>query len=288
MDFAKVLTDGEFKSIGNISQNKIKQLAFVESEKYLPLLLECPNISCIVTTEEIAAAVPDSLGVLVSNNPRISFYQIHNFLAQKTAFYGIPTPTFISRSSKIHPRAYVAESNVKIGERCYIGPNAMILENSILEDDIIVRAGSIIGTEGFRFERIGNEILPIMHAGGVLIHRGVEIQANSCIATAKFGGDFTEIGEYTKIDNLVHIAHNVVIGKRCAIIAGAIVAGSTVVGDDVWIGPNACISDQLRVGNNSFITMGSIVTKDVPSGQRVTGNFAIDHRKFIEFLKSIA
>jgi UDP-3-O-[3-hydroxymyristoyl] glucosamine N-acyltransferase len=283
----EVIRDGEFESLGNITQNKLKQLSFVEDRRYLSSLPLDSNISCILTTHELAPLVPKSMGIIVSNNPKISFYRIHNHLARNTNFYGLPSKTTIKDSTKIHPKAYVAEEGVCIGENCNVGPNAIILENTILEDDVIIRAGSVIGTEGFRFERVEKEILPIYHIGGVLLHKRVEIQANSCIASAKFGGDFTEIGEDTKIDNLVHIAHNAKIGKRCLIAASAIVAGSSIIGDDVWIGPNACISNKLVVEDNAFITMGSVVTRNVDRGQKVTGNFAIDHDKFIESIKRI-
>lgn len=284
----EVICEGEFSSLGNISQNKPGQLAFLENEKYLPSLTSSSNITCVLTRRELAPLMPERLGVIVSENPRISYYEIHNFLAKETDFYGKPFDSIISDSAKVHPRAYIAEKNVSIGDGCCIGPNASILENSVLEEDVVIRAGSVIGTEGFRFERIKDGVMPIAHVGGVLIHERAEIQANTCVASAKFGGDFTIIGEDTKIDNLVHIAHNVVLGKRCLIAACALVAGSTVVGDDVWIGPNACISNKLTVGDKAFITMGSVVTRNVAPGQKVTGNFAVDHSKFINFVKSIS
>ncbi len=281
----EVAVDGKFESLGLITSETPKMLTFIEEDKYLLLLLKNPNVSCVITTEELSSSIPDGLGVGVSKNPRKSFFEIHNYLAENTEFYGKPFDTEIVNSAKIHPTAYVAKKNVKIGERCYIGPNVSILENSILENDVIVRAGSVIGTEGFEFIHLDKEIMPVIHAGGVLIHNNVEIQGNSCIDKAVFG--FTEIGEYTKIDNLVHIAHNVKIGKRCLLIAHAMIGGSVVIGDDVWIGPSSSIVPEVKIGNGATISIGSVVTKDVAPGQRVTGNFAIDHDKFIAFLKTI-
>jgi UDP-3-O-[3-hydroxymyristoyl] glucosamine N-acyltransferase len=285
---ARVVAEGEFSCLGNIDQNKPCQMAFVESAKYIPLLKSCSNITCVVTRDELVKLMPEGLGVMVSEHPRRSYYEIHNRLARETNFYGRPVKTVISDSSDVHPRAYVAGNNVRIGERCLIGPNVSILENSLIEDDVIIRAGSVISSEGFRFERFDKEIIPVLHTGGVHIHKGVEIQANTCVDRAKFGGDYTVIGESTKIDNLVHIAHNVVIGKRCMIAACALVAGSTVVGDEVWIGPNATISNKLSVGEGAFITMGAVVTRNVSPNQRISGNFAIDHGKYIDFIKSIS
>ncbi|MDY6833875.1 MAG: UDP-3-O-(3-hydroxymyristoyl)glucosamine N-acyltransferase [Chloroflexota bacterium] len=203
-----------------------------------------------------------------------------------TGFYWKDFNNQIANSAQIHPTAYIESKNVRIGERCEIGPNVSILENSILEDDIVIRAGAVVGTLGFEFKRILGRIVPVIHAGGVFIHNRVELQANSCVSKDIFGG-FTEIGDDTKIDNLVHIAHGVVIGKRCLLAACAMIAGSVIIGDDVWIGPSASVSSEIVIGDRASITLGSVVTKNVASGQKVTGNFAIDHDRFISFLKTI-
>ncbi len=282
----EVVRDGDFQSLGSITENKPQQLAFIENVKDIPKQLETSSITCIITLKDLVSSIPQELGLGVSDNPRKTFYEIHNYLAKETNFYWKNFKTQISSSAKIHPTVYVAERNVRIGDDCMIEPNASILENSILGNNVVVRVGTVVGTEGFEFERIERQIMPVVHAGGVLIHSRVEIQANCCIAKGVFG-DFTELDEDTKINNLVHIGHNVRIGKRCMIGALATVSGSTSIGDDVWIGPSASISSEIRVGDGAFVTIGSVVTKDVASGQRVTGNFAIDHEKFIAFIKSI-
>lgn len=279
----EIVIDGEFKSLGLVTHNNPKQLVFIEDSKYLPTLLKKPNISSAITTEELVPSIPEGLGIGISKSPRKSFYEIHNYLAKDTNFYWKLFKTEIASSAKIHPTAYVAERNVHIGERCEIGPNVSILENTILEDDVIVRARSVIGTEGFEFERTGEKIMPAIHAGGVLLHNRVEIQANCCVCKALFGS-FTEIGEDTKVGSLIYISHNVIIGKRCLLAPCAQVGGSTIIGDDVWIGPSASISSLVEIGDGASVTIGSVVPKNVAPGQRVTGNFAIDHDKFIAFL----
>ena len=284
--YIEVVIDGKIESLGFVAYNNPKQLVYIEDIKYLPLLLRNSNISSVITTEELVSSIPEGLGIGISKNPRESFYKIHNYLAKNTDFYWKTFKTEIASSAKIHSTAYVVERNVRIGKRCYIEPNVSILEGSTVNDDVIIRAGSVIGTEGFEFNRKGREIMPVIHAGGVLLHNRVEIQANCCVSKAVFGG-FTEIGEDTKLDNLVHIAHNVIIGKRCLLAACAMVAGSAKIGDDVWIGPSASISSEVVIGDGASITFGSVVTKNVDPGKRVTGNFAIDHDKFIAFLKTI-
>jgi len=282
----EVVRDGEFKSLGPITYNNPEQLGFVEDAKYLPKLLNKTNITCIITTPDLSLRIPEGLGIGVSANPRKAFYEIHNYLAKETDFYWKSFKTEIASSAKIHSTAYVAQRNVRIGDGCEIGSNVSILENSILESNVVVRAGTTIGAEGFQFSRIGEEIVPAVHAGGVLLHRGVEVFTNSCICRALFGG-FTEIGEDTKINNLVHIGHGATVGKKCFIGVSAVVTGSAVIGDDVWIGPSATVCSEVVVGNQASITVGSVVTKDVAPGQRVTGNFAIDHEKFLSFMRKM-
>jgi UDP-3-O-[3-hydroxymyristoyl] glucosamine N-acyltransferase len=101
---------------------------------------------------------------------------------------------------------------------------------------------------------------------------------------ALFGG-FTEIGDDTVVDNLVQVAHGVSIGRRCRIVACAAVGGSSIIGNDVWIGPNAIISSAIRIGDGARVSLGSVVIRDVPPGGRVSGNFAIDHERFMKLFK---
>jgi UDP-3-O-[3-hydroxymyristoyl] glucosamine N-acyltransferase len=195
-------------------------------------------------------------------------------------------PSEISEEAIIHPKAYIADKNVRVGRGTVIEPGVTILERTVIGEDVILRAGCTLGSQGFEFKRIDGKILNVAHAGGLMIGNRVEIQANSALSRSIFGG-FTELGEDTKLDNLVHIAHNVTIGKRCFLAACAMIAGSVSIGNDVWIGPGASISSGITIGDDAQITIGSVVTRDVLHNQRVTGNFAIEHKRFLAFLKSI-
>jgi len=285
--FVRVVRNGEFKSLGFITVNTPAQLAYIEDTIYLAELDNKPNIACVITTPELTPSIPPNMGLAVSSTPKKAFYNVHNYLAKDTNFYWKPFKRRVSSTAHVDPTAYVAPNNVWIGERCEIEPHVSILPNSIIGDNVIIRAGVVIGTEGFQFERTQDEILRVIHAGGVLVGNRVEIQANCCVSKSLFGG-FTELGDDTKLDNLVHIAHNVIIGKRCFLAACVMIAGTVTIGDDVSIGPSASISSAgIVIGDKAVITTGSVVTQDVAPGQRVTGNFAIDHDKFIAFLRGI-
>jgi len=186
----EVVRDGEFESLGLVTHNSPRQLVFIEDVMYIPRLLEKNNVTCAITTRDIVSLIPRQKSLAISETPRKSFFDIHNYLALSTDFYGKPFNTEIASTAKTHPTAYIAPQNVRIGEGCEIGPNVSILEGTVLEDDVIIRAGVVMGTEGFEFERIGEEIIPVNHAGGVIVHKRVEIQANCCISKAVFGGHY--------------------------------------------------------------------------------------------------
>jgi UDP-3-O-[3-hydroxymyristoyl] glucosamine N-acyltransferase len=284
-DSLSVLRDGEFRTLGLVTHTTAGMLVFAEAERFLPALLARDNVSCVLTNEALSKQLPERLGVAISAQPRVDFIRLHNRLAE-TDFYFAPFPSEIAASARVHPRAYVAEKNVRIGERVLIEPNASVLERSILEDDVVIRAGCVIGGEGFQFARIGDQLLPMVHAGGVRLERGVEAQNQSCVDRALFGG-FTTVGQHTKLDNFVHIAHNCQLGKRNLIAACAMLAGTVTTGDDVWIGPQAAISSEVTLGARAHVTLGAVVTRDVPEGEHVSGNFAIRHARFLEFLRGI-
>ncbi len=282
----ELVRDAEFEHLGWVRSALPHTLTFLGNEKFLPHLLANPLISGVITTAELLSKMPDHLGVMVTPHPLKTFYQLHNHLANHTDFYWQDFATQISALAKVHARAYVAEKNVRIGKGTVIEPGVTILEHSIIGENVIVRAGVTIGSQGFEFKRIEEKIVSIAHAGGVRIGNGVEIQANGALSRSVFGG-FTELGEDTKLDNLVHIAHNVKVGKRCLIAACAMIAGSVTIGDDVWIGPGASLSSEICIGDRASITIGAVVTQNVAAGEKVTGNFAIEHSKYISFLKSI-
>lgn len=281
----RVVRDGAFASVGFVSYETDALLVFIESEAYLPELVANARVTAVITNEALVDKIPVALAVAVSDNPRLAFYTLHNNLTE-TDFYWTSFDNEIDPSSKVHPRAYLADKNIRVGKRCVIEPNVTIHERTIIGDDVIIRAGTVIGSEGNQFIYAGEHLMGVKHAGGVRIADRVEIQSNTCVDMAVFGG-FTEIGEECKIDNLVHIAHNVKLGKRNRVIAHAMIAGSVISGDDVWFGPCCAVSDGLKVGSRASVSLGAVVTRDVPEDARVSGNFAIEHGKFIAHMKSI-
>lgn len=281
-----VKKEGNFSSLGlAVSKCDESLLTFIESEKYIDSLGE--NITCLITNEEIGDKLKGKYGILVSKNPRMTYFKLHNKLS-KDEFYKRKTfETEIGENCTISKMASIAENNVIIGNNVIIEEFVVIRENTIIGDNSIIRAGVKIGGEGYEYKRVDGRIMNVVHTGGVIIEDSVEIQYNGTIDKALYTWDNTIIGRYSKLDNLVHIEHGVKIGERCLIASRSTFGGRTILGDDSWVGLGAIISNGLVLGNNVSISLGSVVTKGLKDGEKVSGNFAIDHNKYIEFIKSI-
>lgn len=282
----KLFREGEFSSLGlNISESDKKLLSFIESEKFLNQLSK--SISCVITTKEIANKLPENIGVIISDIPRIDFFKLHNDLVENKSYKREEFETEIGENCRISNTAIISSTNVKIGNNVIIEEYVIIRENTVIKDNAIIRANSIIGGEGYEFKRFDNKTMGVIHIGGVVIEENSEIQYSVCVDKAIYPWDNTIIGEYTRIDNGVHISHAVKIGKRCFVTSNTVIGGRTKIGNDCWFGLGATVANGLVIGNNSSISLGAVVTKNLDDNSKVSGNFAINHNKFINFIKSI-
>jgi len=266
----EVRRDGSFRSLGLLSHDLNELLVVLYDQDYLPKLLSNSSVSCVITKPQFADAVPPSVGVAVADDPLAVFHRIHAYLLSETEFYGGSFESRVSPDAVIHETAWIAPLNVQIGSNARIGPRAIIHERTTVYDNVVIGAGAVIGGEGFEPKKVNGSHILVRHAGGVVLRSGVEILCNSHVAKAVYNGN-TEIGEDTKIDALVHIAHNVRIGRRCEIAAGAVLAGSSAIGDDVWIGPRVVVSSEVKVGDRAFVAIGSVAIKDVSEDDKVFG-----------------
>lgn len=266
----EVIRDGSFQALGLLCHEQPDMLVMFYDEKYLAQLAENVHIACVITTRHLAGHVPERMAIAVCADPMSAFYRVHGHLLAETDFYWRGFPTETAPEAKIHPTAHVAPRDVRIGRGTTIGPHAVILERSIIGEDCVIGPGVVIGGEGFEPKWVQGKHLVVPHAGGVRLHDRVEIQANSHVAKAVFGS-FTEIGADTKLDALVHVAHNVRIGQGCEVAAAAMIAGSSTIGDRVWVGPSAVICSDTKIGDRAFVAIGAVVVKDVAPDTRVMG-----------------
>ena len=287
LNFGKVEKDGEFNWLGLTAEDYDgkKVLTFLNDEKYYKEIENNKSITCIVTTDEVAKKIEkDKYGIIISENPRKDFFELHNKLV-KEDFYFTKRDNQISEKAYISEKANIGSYNIIIEDDVIVEADVTIYENVTIKKGAIIRSGSRIGGNGFEFSRFGDEVLSISFAGDVLIEENVEIQNNTCIDRGVF--DRTYLGKNVKVDNLVHIAHDVKIGENTLVVACTLIGGRTRIGKNSYLGPNCTVKNGLILGENSKVSMGAVVTKDVKDNEVVTGNFAIPHKQFIENLKKI-
>jgi UDP-3-O-[3-hydroxymyristoyl] glucosamine N-acyltransferase len=174
----------------------------------------------------------------------------------------------IGDGSVIYPRCYIGYASA-IGKDTVIYPQVVVRENVTIGNRVIIHSGTVVGSDGFGYVTVEQAHHKIPQVGTVIIEDDVEIGANVAIDRARF--DKTVIGSGTKIDNLVHIAHNVTIGKNCLIVAQVGISGSTSVGDNVILAGQVGIVGHIKIGDNAVVLAKSGVSKAVPAGSSVWG-----------------
>jgi len=259
---------------------------FLDNEKYIKDIR--PNVTMIITTPFIGDMLTDeSYGLCLVDNPRLLFFNLHNSLANHDSYKRQQKETSIGANCTISLMASISNTNVTIGNNVIIEEFVVIRDNTVIGDNSIIRAGTVIGGVGYEFKRTEKDISNVKHLGGVIIGKNVEIQYNSCVDKAVYPWDDTIIGDYTKIDNLVHIAHAVKIANNVMIVALSGIGGRTVIKENTWIGFGAIITNGIEVGHDSRANIGSVVTKSIPDYLSYSGNFAIEHNLFIRYMKKI-
>jgi UDP-3-O-[3-hydroxymyristoyl] glucosamine N-acyltransferase len=172
--------------------------------------------------------------------------------------------------------------NSKIGNNSRLDSNVVVYHNCVIGNNVIIQAGSAIGSTGFGYSFIDGSHRLVPHNGGVVIEDFVEIGANCCVDRAKFGN--TTIGAGTKIDNLVQIAHNVVIGKCCLISGQVGISGSCKIGDGVVLAGQVGLADNIEVGDGTMIGAQAGVMNNTAAGARLVGSPATDVRDTMKMI----
>ena len=175
---------------------------------------------------------------------------------------------------QIGPRSVLLGGNY-VGRDCHLGedvclfPNVVIYAKTVIGHRVVIHAGTVIGSDGYGYVFDEGRHRKVLQVGHVIIHDDVEIGANAAIDRAALGA--TVIGAGTKIDNLVHVAHNVVMGRHCLVMGQVGFAGSTQLGDYVIVASQSGIAGHLKLGRQAMIGAKSGVMRDIPDGGRVLG-----------------
>jgi UDP-3-O-[3-hydroxymyristoyl] glucosamine N-acyltransferase len=284
------------------------QVSFLDNRKYLSLLAGTRASACFVASA-FASRVPTGAAALVVANPYRAFAQALGILypdamRSKAAMAGAGEPPIhptarLEEDVTVEPGAVVGREaqigrgttiaagavvgyRVAIGRGCYVGPGVSVV-HALVGDRVVLHAGARIGQDGFGFAMGPKGHLKVPQIGRVIIQDDVEIGANSCIDRGALKD--TVIGEGTKIDNLVQIGHNVVMGRHCVIVGQVGISGSTELGDFVVMGGQSGLVGHIKVGSGAQIAGGSHAKDDVPAGARVGGTPAVP---FTEWARQLA
>jgi UDP-3-O-[3-hydroxymyristoyl] glucosamine N-acyltransferase len=277
--------DRYVSTVSPIEQAGGNSLAFCSEKKQKPLqLIGSSKAGVIVCPDGIECSVSDyqDKTLIQVSNPRLTFLRLLQRHFVSAPEFGIHPSAVIDRKARIDPQVY-------IGPNCYIGAcqidegtvlygNAYVYPKTKIGKRVIIHAGTVIGADGFGYERNeSGELERFPQLGGVIIGADVDIGSNVSIDRGALGDTIIDKG--TKINNLVHIAHNVRIGKHCVIASFASLSGTVRVGDYSWIAPHVCIREGISIGSHVLVGMGSVVTKDVGDNLVVIGAPAREVRK---------
>lgn len=212
---------------------------------------------------------------LIVDNPKLTIAKVGYAFFVDKMMPGIHPTALIHPEAVIGNGAFIGANviigNCKIGDNVCICPNVVVNDNVMIGNDVIIKSGANLGFDGFGFERgEDGDLIKFPQLGSLIIRNKVEIGSSTCIDKGALSD--TIIGEGTKINNLCHIAHNVIIGKNVVITAHVNISGSSIIEDNVWIAPNASLRGHQTIGKGAVIGMGAVVTKNIPAGETWIGN----------------
>jgi UDP-3-O-[3-hydroxymyristoyl] glucosamine N-acyltransferase len=294
---------GRVTAVGPIEASSETDVTFVTDDKRAPLLSNSKAAAAIVSKRLADYAKPQ----LIVENVNAALIETLKIFAPKLKVpeSGIDATANIGKDTKIADSASIGTcaiitdkvqigknsviaagcvigENSVIGDNCRLDSNVVVYHNCKIGNNVIIQANTTIGSTGFGYTQVNSSHQLIPHNGGVVIEDFVEIGANCCVDRAKFGN--TVIGAGTKIDNLVQIAHNVIIGKCCLIIGQAGIAGSSKLGDGVVLAGQVGVVDNVNIGSGAIIGAQAGVMRDIPAGKKAVGSPAINYAEEIRLL----
>jgi UDP-3-O-[3-hydroxymyristoyl] glucosamine N-acyltransferase len=290
--------DVEISGVAGIREAKAGDITFVANPKY-EAFLGSTLASAVIGSPALECHKP----LIRIDNPYLAYLKVLNLFAEELAPHyprGVHESAVVDATAKVGENVSIGPfcqvcadaalgenttvmaggyvgKNVSIGRDCLIYPNVTIREGCRIGDRVILQPGAVIGSDGFGFAKEGQTHHKVPQIGRVIIEDDVEIGANSTIDRATTGDTIVKRG--SKVDNLVQIAHNVVIGEDSILAAQAGIAGSTELGKNVVLGGQAGLVGHITIGDGAMVGAQGGVTKSVPPNTAVSGYPAREHKK---------
>lgn len=295
----------EITGLAPFFQAKKGEVTFAAEDKFLTKLGE--TNATVLVVPKLEKYLPNKTYIVVEKNPRELMPILLKFFKKEVMFpvkaiedsavigegVRIAPNVYIGHRAKIgndvtiHPNVYIGQ-DVIIGEGSILYPNSVIREFCILGKNCILQPGAIIGSDGFGYTKVDGNNMKIEQIGRVILEDDVEIGANTTIDRGAIGD--TIIKKYTKIDNLVQLGHNVIVGENCFVISQVGIAGSTEVGDNCTLAGQVGIAGHIKIGDNVILGAKSGITGNIASNQILSGNPPLnvkDHLKIKASLKKL-
>jgi UDP-3-O-[3-hydroxymyristoyl] glucosamine N-acyltransferase len=264
----------EFTNIRSIDQADLEDLTFCNRTGDEAIKLVMNTKAGIVICHDIQYSANDKTLIMVDNPRQVIIKCINEFSPIKKPI-GIHDSAVIGTNCSIGPHVYLGP-HVVVGDGVTIGEGSafyagVYIHNGVkIGRNVTIKPNSVIGSSGAGYERTENGSLErFPQIGNVIIEDNVDIGANCCVDRGALSDTLIKAG--TKLDNLIHVAHNDNIGKNCFIAAGAVFSGSVSIGDGCFIGVSASFKERVRVGNDVVVGMGAVVIRDIPDGDVVAG-----------------
>ena len=282
---AKLTGDVNGKVTGINELHKVEQgdLAFVDHPKYYDTCIHSPATFIIINKE---TDCPEGKALLIVDEPFEAYLTIVNhYRAFNHSMKMISETSAIGEGTVVMPGTYIG-NNVQIGKNCIIHPHVTILDHCLIGNNVIIQAGTVIGSDAFYYNRKTSREIQykkMNSCGRVVIENSVEIGAN-CTVDRGVSSD-TIIGAGTKIDNLVHIGHDTIVGKNCLFAGQVGIAGATIIEDNVILWGQVGVSKTLTVGRDAVVYAQSGVKDSIAGGKVYFGSQVEDARdKMKEFV----
>lgn len=279
--------DPEFliKGINEIHRVENGDITFVDHPKYYRKALQSAA-SAIIINKKITN--PNGKALIFSDDPFRDFvYLIRNFRPFEKAAGMISQTAVIGEGTLIQPGVFIG-NHVRLGRNCLIHANVTIYDHSEIGDNVIIHSGAVVGGDAFYFKRRANHFDKLESCGKVIIENDVEIGANTTIDKGVSGN--TTIGAGSKLDNLIQIGHDTIIGKNCLFAAQVGVAGCVNIGDDVILWGQVGVQKDLTIGNGAVVLGQSGIAKSLKGNTTYFGSPAIEAKakmKELAMLKNL-
>ena len=288
--------DKEIRALNSLQDAKEDELSFLQNRKYLNALKNT-KAGAVIVQKEFVGLLPQGVSALVSDEPYVTLAKISKLFAKKPMQKEGKKPiigancqiakgvyigfdSVIGKNVTIMSGAVIGDS-VTIGDNTLIYPNVTIYRDCIIGKNCIIHAGTVIGSDGYGFATTKDGVhIKIYQNGNVIIEDDVEIGANCAIDRAVFGSTIIKKG--TKLDNLIQIGHNCIIGENVLMAGQAGIAGSTQIGRNVVIGGQAATAGHLKIGDFAVIAARGGVTKSI-EGRKVYSGFPLmEHKQWLK------